>query len=686
MPGQSVCQVVVGPPNFTEANVVGTVAGQIWTGLTWPNDQASEITVTMTGSAATTLIQLHVRNQGGASYSGYRAIVTDSGAWEIDAVTAGTPTTLVSGTGLTIGANDKWTFQAAGSCLTLYQNNTFVGYHYDATYPSGTPGYSQESTTTLPTSQVFSWRGYNAVQQDGIWTKRGIAIPASAADLAVAGQSGPQNGSIIYEGNAQILSGTVYKMWFAAFFNGGTNGHVGYAESLDGLAWTRRATDVLVANGVGYTPNVFKVGATYHLYDCSGGLVHHFTSADGISWSAQPDIFTKAGVAYFSVLAIISGTWYATYLILQSSFPLLTGLATSSDGVTWTDQGIVVSNFFAVTKAVEVNGIWYAWGSTANPSIQDPAKTGIDPGEGLRMQTTDFVHWTNPVKSLHHAQFFEAKNSPHGGCYPGFSIDVNGKAFFYFSAGPDDDILTANTFLQIGVATGPSSIANIVTAPENALQRSAQDLFSVPGDLSGNWTKVFGLTKLTVVSAGVVEASALNVVCGAFYSGQTFSPDQYSQITIGALTGAQASANTIVLWTRVQPGAQNYYQVNITGLQNTLAAAFQGIYIIVAGSATLISPSSLNITPNVGDVFTFTAVGSNPVVLSLYQNDRLICQTEDLSNTYTSGSPGFGIFETANLTQTQVSSWAGGNANVIPAYLGGGSTACVRRKHRRKVN
>ena len=232
VPGLSVCQVISGSPNYTEANSLLTLAGQIWTGLSWPNDHVSEVTATMTGSAvATTLLHLHVRNQGGASYSGYRAIIKDSGAWEIDVVTAGTPNSLASGTGLAIGANDIWTLQIIGVCIILYQNSNFIGFAFDATYTSGTPGYSQEATTTLSTNKVFSWRGYNAIQQDGVWQKQGAAIVPLSGDLSPAhGNSGTYNGSaVLREGNAQILSGTVFKMWFTA------GDGIGYAESLTGL-------------------------------------------------------------------------------------------------------------------------------------------------------------------------------------------------------------------------------------------------------------------------------------------------------------------------------------------------------------------------------------------------------------------------------------------------------------------
>src|SRR5260221_11361604 len=75
-PTFSKCQVVAGSPNVTEANVVGTAAGQIWTGLTWPKDQISEVTIqalTPNANSSTITLSTRINLLNGANGSGYLA-------------------------------------------------------------------------------------------------------------------------------------------------------------------------------------------------------------------------------------------------------------------------------------------------------------------------------------------------------------------------------------------------------------------------------------------------------------------------------------------------------------------------------------------------------------------------------------------------------------------------------------
>ncbi len=107
-------------------------------------------------------------------------------------------------------------------------------------------------------------------------------------------------------------------MWFAV-----GNANVGYAESSDGIIWTRRSSPVI--SGV-TLPMVLKVGATYYLYaqTAPGGSSSFslYTSADGINWTLQSSSILGLGgvgawdhvfIYVFQPVAIINGTWYALY-------------------------------------------------------------------------------------------------------------------------------------------------------------------------------------------------------------------------------------------------------------------------------------------------------------------------------------------------------------------------------------
>ena len=676
VPGQSVCQVVAGPPNFTEANSLLTVAGQIWTGLTWPNDQASEVTVTMTGSAvATTLIQLHVRNQGGGSYSGYRAIIKDSGAWEIDVVTAGTPTVLTSGAGLTIGANDVWVFQAAGACLSLYQNFKLIGYFYDATYVSGSVGYSQQATTSLSTNEVFSWRGYSGIQQDGIWQKQGIVIPANATDLTPSGGfvfGAFQNTAILFE-TGQILSGTVYR----TLFTSGVDANIYLAESPDGKApWTRSVSPVISGHS---NPTLTKVGSMYHVF-CQvsfPGPILHYSGTSLLSLSLVGTALSPGGAGAWDqnglfMLAVVgnfAGTWYGLYSADGGTSPFQIGLATSPDLTTWTKDATnpKLSNATVSQAIAIIGGKWYAWFYSNQPGQGNASAPFQDPFDAVRYVSSDLGQtWAVSSRSLHHTQMFESLNQIKGGISPTAIVDIGGKAYLYGLSCPGDAI--GPQIYQTSLAIAPASIASIVAQPEDGFVQIASDAFtSGLGDLSSNWITPVGYTKLQIVSGPYVEGTVINTDCAMCYTGATFLANQYSEVTIKTL----AVSSFIIPMVRMQTGVNSGYQANSVGPTGSIDTTKFIIYSIVAGVSTQISPASIGITPQVGDIFRLSVIDGDDgfPVLTLYQNGFVILQCQDYSKTFTSGYPGMHTFS-GTLSNAQISKWAGGNANVIPAYPG----------------
>jgi hypothetical protein len=460
-------------------------------------------------------------------------------------------------------------------------------------------------------------------------------------------------------------------MWFTA----GTvsSQSVGYAESTDGLVWTRGAN--VLASNYGIDPCIIKVGSTYHLYCLKGDWattdnIYHFTSSDGITWSSGAVVFSGAGsgwdafVYFFSPVYIDgTGTWYAMYLGTTSNAGTAsenTGLATSPDGLTWTRSASnpVVTNFYGVMRVINVNGVWYTWGQTVNPG-RGGAEAGVSPGESLRLQTTDFIHWTNPVHSLHNGQLFESVNAVTGGCYASQAWDINGRALLYSQVESDDTGGTTYD-LQISVAIGPATIASIVAGKEDATKQIASDAFtSGTGDLSANWVTVTGLTKLTIVSGPYCEASAANTNCAMLYTGATFSNDQYAECTIHALSGSD-----VLPTVRGQVGANSCYRA-LAGITTNSLGVSWAIYKKVSGASTQVGPSAMA-TPQVGDVIRLVASGSSPVLLSLYQNNYLVLQVEDWSNAFTSGYPGLELYATTSVANAQVSLWAAGNAGVLP--------------------
>jgi hypothetical protein len=668
--GIAKCQVT-GSPFITEPTALSTNCGQIWTGLVWPNDQTSEVTVKTLTTEANTFIALYVRMQTGAM-SGYRADFTNGTLQAIYRFDAGTPTALATRDSINVlgavAAGDRLTFQAAGASLAVYKNNIPIAYAFDTTYTSGSPGFLQFTSVNITHTQVSSWAGYNCVQQDGIWQKQGILFPAKSSYVSGGANftNGTQNPSLLFEGNAQILSGTVLKMWYQAGLD------LNYAESTDGVNWTQYSGNPVVTHSVNGFPNalwdpcVFKVGSTYHLY-AGSSAVYHSTSANGLSWAAATNVFNAGTVGAWDAHAVFffspfyidgGGTWWATYggeAVSPSTFPAGLGIATSPDGLTWTRYAgnPVLTSVSCMVRPVLINGVWYGWGQTGNPGQSVHA---IDPGEGLRLQSTDLINWTNPVHSAHHSQMFDGANGVNGGFFTTTSpIDVNGKAYLYGTSIYDD---VNGGMQQIAYAVGPTTVANIVTQNEDALQSVSTDSFQRANvnPLAAPWTNI--LSTLQLVS-NKVEATSTATKTKAAYNG-TFSNDQYSSVVVGAL-----AANAIVSPTvRSSLVANTGYFASLAVAGGAGTAGTVTIKQVVAGVETSLGPS-VAITPQVGDTLTLSVVGN---IVNFFQNGFLVVQIED-PNPITTGYPGMMVLVPSSLTDATITSWAGGNANAIPSYI-----------------
>lgn len=663
--GFSPCQVV---NHQTEPNALSTEAGQSWTGGSlFDNDQSSEITIGSGYVAETSnIIGVVVRQQSGVNTCYQVQIVGGAGGGAFLYKTIAGTSTQLTFANVTSAAGDVWVLQAAGAALTVYQNNKPIIQFYDTTVTGGTPGFLQFTTTNLAHNVVASWRGYSAVQQDGIWKKSGIVMAPIAADLPNGIQC---HSPILYEGNAQLLSGTVYKTWFDNFNS------VYYAESADGITWVRRAGAVLGPGVVNSA--VYKVGSTYYLYimqnSNSLGPIQVYTSSDGVNFTlanasaiALTSGWESGNLAGLFAHIVVGGTRYGFYAacanLATSNFSI--GLATSTDGVNWNKYAgnPIISNkgnFFGILAS---GGKYYAWLQGNQPQGAAGAPF-FDPAESVRYVSTDLVTWAKDAHSVHNTQGFESLNQRQGYCCGGNIINIGGKAYNYLTVGIGD--ASGNVIGQTELAVAPAPIEQIVTKPEDAFEQVASDNFtSGVGDLNPNWVTPTGLTKLQIVPGNLCEPTVAATNCVMLYTGSSFSNDQYSEITIASM-GADPDYDIPVV--RGQTNANSFYWVNITGPTGT-ASATCAVFKKVAGVSTQIGPTAAQITPQVGDVFRLVASGSNPVLLTFYQNGFQILQVEDWSNAFVSGLPGVFLFANTTLANSQISSWAGGNANVIPNY------------------
>jgi Glycosyl hydrolases family 43 len=639
-------------------SATGTNCGSLFTGVVSPNDQYVEIVLAGTLGASDFVLPVLRSN---ASGSNRYELQISSSQLIIIVVNNGTPTTLKTvSASFVIG--DVIRFTVAGASLTVYHNYSLATAVFDTTITFGTFGLILNAASTATDVAISSWTGGNAaLNSNGPWVKQGIALPALIGDLPGSGAQGTSSQTMLYEGNAQLLSGTVFKMWFVA---GG--GSIYYAESLTGLpgSWTRTASPVLSGTSL---PRIFKNGSTYYLYTSAfptASQIDQYTSTNGTTWTlAHSAVFTRgtsgawdaASVNYFSVMAIIGGTWYAIYSGLNSSSQFGVGIATSTDGqgAVWTRSGSnpVLLNFGPPDGVHQVGGTYYAWMAKANPG-QSGTFSGV--AQICRLQSTDLVNWTNSVVSIQPDNAFEGINTAGSEASTPSVVAVGSNTYIFYSTATTD----AAEEYQIALAVAPYSISQIVTQAEyfaGQSQQAADNFQRANGGLGANWTTITGRTAPQIVS-DAVQPFALSSVSAAFYNAVPFtSNSQYSSITNAVLSTTASVIEAVVMASSSQ---DSYYVFAVVGINATQTTA--SLQKFVSGSGTTLI--STTITPQVGDVYEVSYSGG---YLSAYQNGSLILQIPD--STFSSGSPGIVVFcASGSAANAQIDAFSAGN---VAAFL-----------------
>jgi predicted GH43/DUF377 family glycosyl hydrolase len=192
-----------------------------------------------------------------------------------------------------------------------------------------------------------------ATSPDGLaWTKY-AGNPVMTPSVAWEGSGGANHEN---SPTAILKEDGVYKLWYHGISN--TTRAIGYAESKDGLAWTKYAGNPVLTPGPNGAwdadtvcePRVLRVGAQYYMFytHCAGshgiGLA---TSSDGKSWTkyaGNPVLTIAAGGAWDNQQVSWGDVYYDGQRFFMwypgrkntdtGGFSL--GLATSTDGKSWT--------------------------------------------------------------------------------------------------------------------------------------------------------------------------------------------------------------------------------------------------------------------------------------------------------------------------------------------------------------
>ncbi len=178
-------------------------------------------------------------------------------------------------------------------------------------------------------------------------SRQGLVLPLGSPGSFDSGELGSPT---------VILDGGLYKMWY----HGGNGGlyQIGYATSQDRLHWTKYGVVVapsLPAEGsdIGYA-DVIKVGVQYWMwyagFDGTTYRILAANSTDGLSWTKHGVVVDvgSAGSAddqsvYEPSVLFESGTYEMWYTGRNTLGTVQLLFANSTNGLTWTKDGVVLS-------------------------------------------------------------------------------------------------------------------------------------------------------------------------------------------------------------------------------------------------------------------------------------------------------------------------------------------------------
>ena len=129
--------------------------------------------------------------------------------------------------------------------------------------------------------------GYATSPDGSTWTKY------AGNPIMDTGPPGSFDDAGVMPGTVMVRNG-LYQMWYTSGRDTGQpndwDWQVGYAESDDGLSWTRRPEPVLESDGDLVAPSVFFDGSQYHMWYESlpgygGTQIRYAVSPDGVNWT-----------------------------------------------------------------------------------------------------------------------------------------------------------------------------------------------------------------------------------------------------------------------------------------------------------------------------------------------------------------------------------------------------------------
>jgi hypothetical protein len=167
-----------------------------------------------------------------------------------------------------------------------------------------------------------------------------------------------------------------------------------------------------------------------------------------------------------------------------------------------------------------------------------------------------------------------------------------------------------------------------------------------------NWAKPVPASEQTlVIGNNQVTPDIENAHCYAYWTGGTFSQDQYSQVQISNV----GPWNGVIV--RAQPNIDRFYMAFVFGPNDyRIYLRKDGLYYDLSDGTTE--------TWVAGDIIRLEATGLNPVQLTLFRNGNPVLTYTDPTENLVGGSPGIGIYSPSG-DHLAIDNWEGGNLGLM---------------------
>jgi len=517
----------------------------------------------------------------------------------------------------------------------------------------------------------------------GVWVDQGVVIAPVSADQ-------PGQPTVLYEANPVILSanpdGKIFKMIF-----GSANGAC-YAESNNGISWTRYGSNPIVAFGAHDYPQMTKIGSTYYLYDATaaGPIGAYTASAMNGPYTLQnanaivrtQTWETNGGFNFIGQLNIagqIAGTYYGYYSAFKPDNQYSIGQATSTDLINWTKNNaanpVITYGTPGSLDFHLINNVYYGWTQIVQPGIPNNNNFSI-PSDVCRFSSTSPAgpFTPLPVCASYRTTTPEGVGTVKGQWADPCLVEANGNVYIYTSIAVDGS--TAAT--QVGCALASNTtIANLIAGYEGMfnipipwgtsttplqLSTLATDTFqrADANPIGGNWTQLYTGASFSPsqLASNTIEGSVAGNNSDSYWNAISWPNDQWVSIKVAALTDANCYAGINL---RSTPGAfasANGYRIYVKGPFGV--GAKYAITKYVNGTfSNLVAETTLTVSAN--DIITVSVIGNQ---ISFYQNGNLITTLSDSSQT--SGQAGVLNVPSAGagVAGSRISSFSGGGTQV----------------------